>query len=244
MILLLLLETIDIIYTTESKPNKLIQNICDTLYSDNSLSIDENQQWELICQELFHSKDEDKYIKEEQHSNKDENTSQNKQMNKAIRITGGIRSGIRSGSSGIRTGIRTSPSITRYSNTRTGATIFRPNGWIWSRSRLMFLPLATRYLYRSRSSSNRYTTPATSSQTYYYCTANNDASVEIQCSSVSGDSQCCEDQEGKQPFCCGGDIPEDYVEDMNRATKRIAQVFYTLTALALCMHLLVRRFYR
>ncbi|CAF2965814.1 unnamed protein product [Rotaria sp. Silwood2] len=71
MILLLLLETIDIIYTTESKPNKLIQNICDTLYNDNSLSIDENQQWELICQELFHSKDEDKYIKEEQHSNKD-----------------------------------------------------------------------------------------------------------------------------------------------------------------------------
>jgi hypothetical protein len=152
----------------------------------------------------------------------------------SIRISSGIRS------SRISSGIRTSSSLSRYSSTRTGATFSRPNGWQWSRSAFIFLPLATRFGHRSRSSSNRFTT--TSSVTYYYCTSDIDPSVEIQCSSTNGDSQCCEDEKTQQPFCCGGDIPDDLVRDANRATQTIARIFYTLAALALCMHLFMRRF--
>ncbi len=182
-----------------------------------------------------------------------EDIPQNGQMRKAIpRIRGGS-SGIRGGSSirggtGIRSGsgIRTgsSSSITRFVNTRTGATISRPSGWQWSRSRLIFLPIATRFFHRSSSSSNRFTTPATSSVTYYYCTSGDDPSVEIQCSSIDRDTQCCEDETTHEAFCCGGDVPDYILQDMNRATQTIARIFYTLAALALCMHLFMRRFYR
>lgn len=165
----------------------------------------------------------------------------------AIRIGGGIRSGggIRGGGT-IRTGSggRPSSSGIRYQNTHTGQTISRPNGWQWSRTGLIFLPLATRYFYRSRSSSGRYTTPATSSMTYYYCTSDTDSSAEIQCSSADGDNKCCEDEETHEAFCCGGDVPDYLLQDMNRATQTIARIFYTLAALALCMHLFMRRFYR
>ncbi len=172
--------------------------------------------------------------------NLEEDITQNKLMRKAVGRVSSIRisSGIRS--SRISSGIRTSSSLSRYSSTRTGATFSRPNGWQWSRSAFIFLPLATRFGHRSRSSSNRFTT--TSSVTYYYCTSDIDPSVEIQCSSTNGDSQCCEDEKTQQPFCCGGDIPDDLVRDANRATQTIARIFYTLAALALCMHLFMRRF--
>jgi hypothetical protein len=158
---------------------------------------------------------------------------------------GGSRSsggGSRTGS-GSRGGSRSSSSGTRFVNTRTGATISRPSGWQWSRSRLTFLPLASRFLHRSRSSSSRFTTPSTSSVTYYYCTSSADSSAEIQCSSVNGDSQCCEDETNQQPFCCGGQISGDFIEDTNRAVQILAQIFYTLAAMALCIHLFMRRFY-
>jgi hypothetical protein len=176
------------------------------------------------------------------HLNLEQDISSNKEMGKAairvVRVSGIRTSGIRTGS-----GTRT-PSIARYRNTRTGATISRPTGWQWSRSALIFLPLARRYSHRSRSSSNRYTTPDTSSVTYYYCTSTTDASMEIQCSSVNGDMQCCEDENTQNPFCCGGDIPDDILQDMNRATQTIARLFYTLAAMSLCVHLFIRRFYR
>lgn len=54
---LLLLEIIDKTYTSTPRANELIQNICDTLSNDKSSSLDEDQQWEIICQELFSSKD-------------------------------------------------------------------------------------------------------------------------------------------------------------------------------------------
>ena len=153
-----------------------------------------------------------------------------------IRIGGGIRSGIRSGN-------RVSPSTTRFRNTRTGVSISRPNGWQWSRSRSTFLPLATRFYHRSSSSSNRFTTPSTSFVTYYYCTSSTDPSVEIQCSSTTGDSQCCEDGTSQQPFCCGGEVSEDFIEEANRAVQILARIFYTLAAMTLCVHLFVRYFY-
>jgi hypothetical protein len=128
--------------------------------------------------------------------------------------------------------------ITRYPSTRTGATISRQVGWLWSRSRHIFLPLSTRYYYRSHSSYNRYTTPATGSEIYYYCTSN--SSMEIQCSSKNGDGQCCEDEKLYQAYCCGGKIEDDFVEDFNQAT----QIFCTLSALALFTHIFIRRFYR
>lgn len=160
----------------------------------------------------------------------------------------GIRTGssIRTGGSSIRTGsgIRTSSSIARYQNTRTGQSYPRPSGWQWSRSALIFLPLSTRHFYRSRSSSHRYTTPATGSQMYYYCTSDNDLSVEIQCSSTDGDQQCCEDESTHDAFCCGSNVPDYLLRDPNRAARTIAGIFYTLAALTLCMHLFMRRFYQ
>jgi hypothetical protein len=163
----------------------------------------------------------------------------------AIRVGGGIRGGtIRGGgSSGGSSGIR-QPSVTRYRNTRTGTTINRPTGSQWSRSSLIFLPLAIRFALRSRSSSSRFTTPSTGSTNYYYCTSLVDPSTEIQCSSIDGDNQCCEDVNTQQAFCCGGNIPDYILQDMNRATQTIARIFSTLAVLALCTHLFMRRFYR
>ncbi len=158
------------------------------------------------------------------------------------RFSGGARSFRSGSSSSSRSGSRSSSAIARFRNTRTGATISRPSGWQWSRSRLTFLPLATRAFHRSSSSSNRFTTPAASSLTYYYCTSNSNASVEIQCSSIDGDSQCCEDETTQQVFCCGGGISEDFVQDVNQAAPVLARIFYTLAAMTLCIHIFMRRF--
>ncbi len=136
-----------------------------------------------------------------------------------------------------------SPGI-RYRSRSTGATIIRPAGSLWSRTRNAFLPVSRRYYYRTRSSTNRYTTPATSSITYYYCSTNSSVPEEIQCSSIDGDTQCCEDETTQEVFCCGGKISDDLVDDYNRATKLLAQIFYTLSTLALLMHIFRRRFYQ
>jgi hypothetical protein len=50
-------------YTNTLKGNELIQNICDTLDKNNGLQSDEDQQWEIICQELFYSKNDDQSIR-------------------------------------------------------------------------------------------------------------------------------------------------------------------------------------
>lgn len=69
--------------------------------------------------------------------------------------------------------------------------------------------------------------------------------MEIQCSTLNGDGQCCEDETTKQPFCCGGKVDDDIVEDSNQATTHIiARIFFTLSAITLVMHLVTRRFYR
>ena len=59
VIYFLLLEIVDITYTTTSRANKLLQNICDTLDDNNGIQLEEDKAWESICQELFHSKDDD-----------------------------------------------------------------------------------------------------------------------------------------------------------------------------------------
>ncbi|CAM2701797.1 unnamed protein product [Rotaria socialis] len=237
---------INIIYTTEIKANKTLESLCDTVSTNNSLQYKSNQRRDTIIeQESSRSKVDDQYIVEEQHESSNENVHQsNSNLGKVIRLPGRtIRNGrgIR-GSSSNNGGVnRPTTSVIRYRNTRTGTSISRPNGWLWSRSRLVFLPLATLYFHRSRSASNRYTTPPSTPLTYYYCTSN-DGSVEIQCSSMYGDTLCCEDQTSQQPFCCGGDIPDAFVEDPNGATRRLAKIFYTLTAITLCVHLLRRHF--
>jgi hypothetical protein len=109
---------------------------------------------------------------------------------------------------------------------------------------LMFLPISTRYVHRSHSSSSRFTTPATNSSTHYYCTSTNDSSTEIQCTSIDGDSQCCEDETTHQAFCCGGKVSEDFFRDVNRAVKIFTQMFYTLATITLSIHVFMRRFYR
>ena len=235
---LLLWAIIHVASTTTLKANNLIQNICDTLQINSSFHLEENQQWKIICQELFSSDNDDQYAR------KQRDTADSPLLYKAAIRGGGIRGGgIRGG--GIRGGGGSSiriPTTSRYRNIRTGVSINRPNGWLWSRTQLVFLPLATRYFYRSRSSSSHYTTPPDSSLTYYYCTPDNSQSVEIECNSATGDTQCCEEEKSKEAFCCGGDIPDYIVEDMNRAAQKIGRVFYTLAAVALCLHLLNRRF--
>jgi hypothetical protein len=56
---------IDMTYTNTLKGNELIQNICDTLDSNNGFQADEDQQWKIICQELFHSKNDDSSIRKQ-----------------------------------------------------------------------------------------------------------------------------------------------------------------------------------
>jgi hypothetical protein len=67
--------------------------------------------------------------------------------------------------------------------------------------------------------------------------------VEIQCSSIHGDAECCEDEAIQQVFCCGGKISEDFIQDANRATQIIARIFYNLAAITLCVHIFMRRFH-
>lgn len=156
-------------------------------------------------------------------------------------------SGSRSSSSrtsGSRTsGSRTS-GITTYRSSRTGARITRPVGHLWSRSRHTFLPISTRFAHRSRTSNTRYTTPATGSITYYYCTSSTNSTAEIQCSSETGDNQCCEDETSHEPYCCGGNISDDLSEEFNQAARQLAKIFYTLMAVVLVLHVLRRRWSR
>lgn len=57
ILLIVLLEFFGIVYATNLKSNKLIQDICDQLDNYKNLQIDdENQQWEFICKELSRSK--------------------------------------------------------------------------------------------------------------------------------------------------------------------------------------------
>ncbi|CAF2105574.1 unnamed protein product [Rotaria magnacalcarata] len=282
---------------SKQKADQTIRDICEKL-DDDDLSHMENEKWLILCEDWIKTKNIEQYdvVQDETILDGEPNTISKVQLTKA-RGNGGIR--ITGGGSRI-SGSRSPSSISRFRNTRTGTSISRPNGWLWSRSRLVFLPLATLYFHRSRSASNRYTTPPSTSLTYYYCTSNdgsveiqctsisrpngwlwsrsrlvflplatlyfhrsrsasnryttppstsltyyyctsNDGSVEIQCSSMYGDTLCCEDQTSQQPFCCGGDIPDDFVEDPNRATRRLAKIFYTLTAITLCIHLFLRR---
>jgi hypothetical protein len=136
-----------------------------------------------------------------------------------------------------------SPGI-RYRIRSTGANIIRQAGSLWSRTRNAFLPISHRYFYRTRSSTNRYTTPSTGSITYYYCSTNDTVPQEIQCSSIYDDTQCCEDETTHDVFCCGAKIGDDLDDDYNRATKLLAQIFYTLSAMALLLHIFRRRFYQ
>jgi hypothetical protein len=166
------------------------------------------------------------------------------------RVGGTSRSGSRSSSSRVsssssRVGSRISSLATRYRSSRTGASISRPSGWLWSRSRHVFLPVSQHYYYRSYSSHHRYTTtPSLSSGAYYYCTSNISISKEIQCSTINGDGQCCEDETTRHVYCCGGSIDADFVEDFSQATRILSQIFYTLSAIALVMHILMRRFHQ
>lgn len=139
---------------------------------------------------------------------------------------------------------RISSPSSRSVGARPVTRIIRPPGHIWSRSRASFLPTSSRYVYHTRSSRNRFTTPATSTLTYYYCTSNSSSVAnEIQCNNKDGDSQCCEDAATQQPFCCGGDIDDDLDDDTNQAAQKWAQVFYTLAALAFFMHVVKKRFH-
>ncbi|CAF3956585.1 unnamed protein product [Rotaria sp. Silwood1] len=242
-----ILLLVGITYTNASKQaqdkaDKLIQFICEKLYDDDLYS-EENQRWLSLCE---------KWIKSMNHQQ--QNDLQNENMidgksgfrsSSSSRISSSSSRSSSSRSNSIRTsGSRTSSIGTRFRSIRTGATISRPTGWLWSRTRHIFLPVSRYYYYRSRPSNNRYTTPATGNETYYYCTSNTSAAIEIQCSSINGDGQCCEDETISQVFCCGGKIDDDLVDDFNQATQIIARIFYTLTAIALFMHIFMRRFYR
>jgi hypothetical protein len=59
------LGIIDIISATTLRANKLIQNICDTLQNNSSFYFENDQQWKIICQELFLSDDDDQYVRKQ-----------------------------------------------------------------------------------------------------------------------------------------------------------------------------------
>lgn len=61
----LLLGIIDIISATTLRANKLIQNICDTLQNNSSFYFEDDQQWKIICQELFLSDNDDQYVRKQ-----------------------------------------------------------------------------------------------------------------------------------------------------------------------------------
>lgn len=65
LLCLLFLEIIDKTYATTPRANKLLRNICDTLYDNDGLQSDEDKQWEIICQELFSLKDDNPYIRKQ-----------------------------------------------------------------------------------------------------------------------------------------------------------------------------------
>ncbi|CAF3001876.1 unnamed protein product [Rotaria sp. Silwood2] len=241
----------------QDKAEKLIQSICEKLYDDDLYS-EENRQWLNVCEKWIKSINHQEQNDIENENMIDESSMKENYQPRKFSFRSGFRSSgsssrtsfsssrsSSSGSSSIRTsGSRISSFGTQFRTTRTGATISRPTGWLWSRSRRVFLPISRYYYYRSRPSNNRYTTPATGYETYYYCTSNTSASMEIQCSSINGDSQCCEVESTSQVFCCGGKIDDDLLEDFNQATQIIARIFYTLTAITLFMHIFMRRFYR
>ncbi|CAF1157954.1 unnamed protein product [Adineta ricciae] len=254
-IILVIILKINSSYAVALDANKLIRSICDELNNNNTIDIQEDEQWKIICQELS--------LFEKDQSTTDnnlvgENIQWDRQPRKlAVRFGGASRGGSRissgsrsssgsrtSGSSGSRTSASSSSSSSaNYYNTRTGVRYNRPTGWLWSRSRLTFLVVASRFTSRHYSSSSHFTTPSSSSVTYYYCTSIDNTSAEIQCSSANGDTQCCEET-NHEAFCCGGSIPNDIQEDMSRATQTVSRIFYTIAALALFMHLFMRRFRR
>ncbi|CAF1177641.1 unnamed protein product [Adineta ricciae] len=254
-IILVITLTINRSYSAALDANKLNRLICDELNNNNTIDVQEDEQWKVICQELS-------LIEKVQSATDNnlvgENIQPDKQPRKAAvrfgsvsrggsRISSGSRSssGSRtSGSSGSRVSASSSSSSSvNYYNTRTGVRYNRPTGSLWSRSRLAFLVLASRYTSRRYSSSSRFTTPASGSVTYYYCTSIDNTSAEIQCSSENGDTQCCEETD-YEPFCCGGNVPDDIQQDMSRATQTVSRIFYTIAALALFMHLFMRHFRR
>lgn len=115
------------------------------------------------------------------------------------------------GSSSIRT---SSENHLPFSDTRRHSTrtITHPDGWLWSQSRKDFLPVSEHYHRRSHSSNHRRTKRAADSESYY-CTLDSDASMEILCSVIHGDKQCCEDETSHGVFCCGGGKISDDLAD-------------------------------
>ncbi len=161
------------------------------------------------------------------------------------RVSSGTRSRTKT-SRGSNTNGRISSLATRFRSTRTGASITRPSGWLWSRSRHAFLPISRHYFHRSHSSHHHQhtTRPTESALYYYYCTWHNkNFTREIECSTTNGEGHCCEDEKTQQGYCCGGLIDDDLVEEYSQATQVFAQIFYTLSAVALVMHIFMRRFY-
>jgi len=115
----------------------------------------------------------------------------------------------RDGSSSIRTG---SENRLPFFDTRHHSTpVTHPDGWLWSQSRKAFLPISEHYHYRSHSSSHRRTTSTNDSESYY-CTLESDISMEILCSMIHGDKQCCEDETSHGVFCCGGKIIDEVAD--------------------------------
>ncbi|CAF1198649.1 unnamed protein product [Adineta ricciae] len=228
---------------SSDKVKHLLENICDHLH-DEDLSSTENQNWLDLCEKWLQS------TRHHQRQNLNIIDEEHMQRIHQLRRSGSRGSSrtssrsSRSSSSSSSSTRRISTGATRFRNTRTGTVISRPSGWLWSRSRHVFLPVSRLYRYRSRSSSpNRYTTSATTSSEYYYCTLDANSSAEIQCLTTTGDNQCCEVETIREVYCCGGDIDSDYDAD-NQGRRLLTRIFYTISAIAFVMHIFMRRFNR
>ncbi|CAF3604999.1 unnamed protein product [Rotaria socialis] len=244
----------------QEKAEKLIELMCEKLNTDG-LNIEENKSWTKNCHKWIKSMDYQQRADINDEHAIDESSMKRYRRPRKISFKSAFRvssarvsaassrssSSSRFGSIGT-SGSRISSFGSNYHSARTGASIYRPDGWLWSRTRYVFLPVSQNYVYRSRSSYNQNTTLPIASSRYYYCTPSNSStsntSKEIKCSSINGDSQCCEDSTTEQAYCCGGSIDGDVQKDFNKATKTIARIFFTLSVITFFMHIFMRQLHR
>ncbi|CAF4559238.1 unnamed protein product, partial [Rotaria socialis] len=118
---------------SKQQADQTIRDICEKL-DDDDLSRMENKKWLILCEDWIKTKNIEQYdvVQDETILDGEQNAISKVQLTKARAVSRGRITG---GGSRI-SGSRSPSSISRFRNTRTGASISRPNGWLWSRSRL------------------------------------------------------------------------------------------------------------
>jgi hypothetical protein len=59
-----------------------------------------------------------------------------------------------------------------------------------------------------------------------------------------GDKQCYEDEETQDVFCYDAKTGYDFEDDFNQPRNILARILFTLSVIALLIHIFIRRFYQ